>query len=340
MQSVPPTSAPKQMLALVKAGASTAETVLRTEPVPAPAAGEVLLRVRGCGLCGSDVHAWRGDTGYEWVKTPVILGHEIVGEIAEVGDGVDSSLIGRLAVPISIDGCAECSTCASGHRQLCSQRSVLGLSFDGGIAEFLTIEAERLAFVPRGVSTQVAALTEPLAVAIHAVNLLGDLPADAVVGVSGPGPVGLLAAWALAQRGVEVFITGIDRDESVRLPLARTLGLRAYSSNPPQASHWVEASGSGAALNGALQALAPGAVIVVVALYGSLPQLDINLLVRGEQRLIGSYAAVARDYESALELLVNGAELSALVSEYRLEDALTALHATAAGEVGKAVVCP
>ncbi|MQA04466.1 MAG: alcohol dehydrogenase catalytic domain-containing protein [Streptosporangiales bacterium] len=302
------------------------------------------MTVEACGLCGSDVHAWRQDRGYEWVRTPVVLGHEVVGVVREVGAGVDPGLVGRRAVPISIDGCGTCSVCARGACHLCPARSVVGLSRDGGAAEQLVVPAGRLVVVPDDLPTELAVLLEPTSVATRAVSQLGGLRGGTRAVVSGPGPIGLLSAWLLRRRGVEVVVTGAGRDEAVRLPLARRLGLTAVTAGagrlPFVPEVWVEASGSAAALQQAIEEVALRGTVMVVALFAEPPRFDASLLVRREVRVVGSYASLRADYEDAVRDLTDATDLRALVTTYPLADAVTALEATADGAVGKAVLIP
>ena len=182
-------------------------------------------------MCGSDVHAWRQDTGYEWLAPPVTFGHEAVGVVMAVGRGVNETWIGRRVVPVSIDGCGQCTTCMRGLRQICPQRTVLGLSFDGAAADSFVVLEERLVPVEVDLPPELLALTEPLSVAYRAIRHLEqsqDYTMNVVV--SGPGPIGLMCALLLAQRGHSVVLTGAEQDRERRLATAATLGLQTVVS--------------------------------------------------------------------------------------------------------------
>src|SRR5262249_25101046 len=129
--------------ALVKSGRDKGSTAVTEHKESLPGRGEVQIDVEACGLCGSDVHAWRGDQGYEWIRTPVVLGHELVGRVTAVGAGSDPSWSGKRVVPISVDGCHDCEVCAAGSAHICPGKRVLGLSFDGGGASRVVVPVRR-----------------------------------------------------------------------------------------------------------------------------------------------------------------------------------------------------
>lgn len=331
--------------ALVKAGPDRTRTSVTDVATRPPASGEAEIRVDACGLCGSDVHAWRGDDGYDWVRTPVVLGHEIVGEVVAVGSGVDDSWVGRRVVPIAIDGCYACAVCETGRPQLCPHRQVLGLSFDGGCAPHVTVPVGRLVEVDAGPPALRMALTEPMSVAVRAVRRLGSLPSEARVAVSGPGPIGLFAAWLLARASIDVVLTGTERDESTRLAAARALGLRAVRGDRGEPSApvdaWIEASGSAAGVAQAMGSVVAGGTVVIVALFDQQPVVPINSLVRGELNLLGTYGSLREDYVASAKVLAAADGLEGVVSTaFPLARAVEALEATAAGVVVKSVIVP
>lgn len=332
------------MRALIKSGTGPREARVADTGVPSAGAGQVLLQIEACGLCGSDVHAWRADTGYEWVAAPVVLGHELVGRVAALGEGVESLRIGDRVVPISILGCGVCEVCATTEGPLCPSRTVIGLTHDGGAAEFAVVPAGQVVAVLDQVPGARAVLAEPLSVALHAIGRLPAISPGERVGVCGPGPVGLLAAWALARRGIDAFVLGAERDRALRLPAARALGIEAIAAGDgpiPEMPYWIEASGAESGLAAAISHTRPMGAISIVAMYGRLPTVDANRLVRGQLQLTGSYASLRPDYVEAIELLTpeSGIE-EVLVREFALEEAVAALEATADGRVVKAALVP
>lgn len=329
------------MRALVKWGDGPGEADVREVPAPGPPPpGSVLVEVAGCGLCGSDLHAVASDPGYAWVRTPRVLGHEFVGVVTATGDGVPAGWEGTPVGVVSILGCLQCPLCLAGSPQLCDRRSVIGLSFDGGAAEAVHVPAARLVELPLGLALDVAVLLEPLTVAHHAVDVAGVRAGQRVV-VSGPGPVGLLAAHVARIRGADVTVVGRAED-AARLGAARSLGVAATDGTPPRgADVWIEAAGAGPALVAALDAVATGGTVGVVALYGRTVTLDLTPAVRRELRVLTSYGSTPADYAACLDLLVDGATaLRPLVTTFPLDDALPALDAARAATVVKPVLTP
>jgi L-iditol 2-dehydrogenase len=336
----------ESMTALVKNGSTQEDTHVQEVPLKqvSLAPNRIRLKVSGCGLCGSDVHAWRDEHGYDWVDPPVIMGHEIVGSVIARGSDVTEPAIGTSVVPISILGCGRCQTCRVAEGPLCPEKTVIGLSCDGGATRYVDVDSHEVISIPSGVPTEVAVLIEPLSVALHAIGRLPALRADETVGVCGPGPVGLLTAWALRQMGKNVYLLGTERDLHTRIPIAKSLGIEAYTVGEllvPQADHWIEASGSEKGLAKTLETARPGGTVVVVALYGQLPSVEINLIVRKQLTLEGSYSSVRSDYEASVGLLLKAPEeLRTILTHYPLEDAINALQATSEGRVMKAVLVP
>ena len=195
-------------------------------PTPQAGAGEVLVKVAACGICGSDVHGMDGSSGRR--IPPVIMGHEAAGVIAEVGEGVAEWSVGDRVTFDSMLFCGDCAECKEGKTNLCPDRRVIGVSCEdyrqeGAFAEYVSIPARLLLAVPDGVAHEEACFSEPVAVALHAV---GRLPADEVKGgtavVVGAGLIGLFVVQALKIAGCREVIA-VDLDDS-RLALAEELG--------------------------------------------------------------------------------------------------------------------
>src|SRR5512140_2343334 len=177
-------------------------------PDPKPGVGEVLVAVKACGICGSDVHGMDGSTGRR--RPPIIMGHEAAGVIAERGKEVTAWQAGE---PVTFDStiyCGHCDYCRRGQINLCDNRRVLGVSCEdyrqhGAFAEFVVVPQRILYRVPEGLAFEHAALVEPFAIALHAVRRSPPALNDAVV-VVGAGMIGLALVQALSQAGSGLLI--------------------------------------------------------------------------------------------------------------------------------------
>lgn len=342
------------MKAFVKTGSRPGEAGIEDIAIGEPGPGEVLLRVASCGICGSDLHAFRADAGFEWVMPPITLGHEFSGTVEAVGPDVTRVSVGDRVVVVAIQGCGQCDVCLAGSTQLCPNRVAVGLSRDGGMAEYAVMPEEHLVPVPEGLDLAVAALGEPLSVAVHAVNVRADVQPGQKVVVSGPGPIGVLCGMLAKLRGAEVVLTGVRQDSESRLPAAESVGLRtANLSDRPLEEHlresfgergpdvWIESSGSVRALGSALESVRPGGMVVVVGLYAEEMRFSPTSAVRRELSLLFSYSCNYPDYQTALDLLGSGdIDPGPLLSRYPLRDASEAFEAVGEGQAVKALLVP
>jgi L-iditol 2-dehydrogenase len=331
-------------------GAASVEDVQAIRPDP----GEVSLRVASCGVCGSDVHAFRSDAGFEWIQPPITLGHEFSGTVESVGSDVTRVSPGDRVVAVAVQGCGSCGACRAGSTQLCPQRVAVGLARDGGMAEYAVMPEQHLVPVPEELDLGVAALGEPLAVAVHAVNVRAQVQAGQRVVVSGPGPIGILCAMLAKLNGAEVLLTGVGQDSEARLPAAEHVGLKiANLSEKPLEEHlrdsfgdhtpdlWVESSGSVKALSSALESVRPGGTVTVVGLYADEMQFSPTSAVRRELSLLFSYSCNYADYQTSLDLLGRGdIDPGPLLSQFPLEEAPEAFEAVGQGRTVKAILVP
>ncbi len=212
------------MRALVKTDQGIGNLELREVPVPQINADEVLIRVKACGICGSDLKIQEDQHPY---IPPVVIGHEFSGEIVDVGTGIDNWKIGdRVVSEQHVGACGRCRQCLTGDAFACSSKRSPGYFTDGAFAEFIKVPAWLLHRIPDKLNFVEAAFSEPSAVAAHGMlDRTGIAPEDVVL-ILGCGPIGLVAAkMAQAAGASKVIITGIDRDEIARLPKAREIGI-------------------------------------------------------------------------------------------------------------------
>jgi 2-desacetyl-2-hydroxyethyl bacteriochlorophyllide A dehydrogenase len=190
------------MRAAVVAGPQRFEVQETERPRPGP--GRVLVRVRNCGICGSDLHFYKGEFP---VAPGMRLGHEISGEVAEVGEGVAGPSAGQAVAIEPVEVCRECTNCRTGAYQLCPDRKFLGTMLPGAFAEYIDVPAYIVHPLPEGVDYEVGALVEPLAVSVHGLRQVGLAFGERVL-VLGAGTIGLMAlVGARALGASDVFVT-------------------------------------------------------------------------------------------------------------------------------------
>lgn len=194
--------------------------VVEDAPAPRPGAGEVLLRVRTIGVCGTDIRAWQGL--HSFMTYPRVPGHEVAGEVAELGPGAGDSgfALGERVVVDPYVACGQCYPCSLGRTNCCERLEVMGVHRDGAMQEYVVVPVGQLHRAPAGPSFETLSFVEPAGVALHAVRR-SRVKAGDTAAVIGAGNIGLLAVQILKAQGARVM--AIDVKES-RLQLARTLG--------------------------------------------------------------------------------------------------------------------
>jgi len=213
------------MKALVKTAKGVGNVELQDRPVPRRSQpDEVLIEVKAAGICGTDIHILHDAFPY-W--PPVILGHEFAGEVVEVGPEVTRVAIGdRVVGEPHTRACGKCHLCRTGNRQICPAKRSPGWGIDGAFARWLVMPDVLLHKLPDAVSFDEGALMEPAANVVQDVLLRSRVEAGDVVVVLGPGPIGLVAAQCARIGGAKaVVVVGTDKDEALRLPAARKLGV-------------------------------------------------------------------------------------------------------------------
>jgi L-iditol 2-dehydrogenase len=297
-------------------------------PMPAPASDEVLVRVRACGICGSDVHGYDGSSGRR--IPPLVMGHEAAGEIQELGSGVEAFARGDRVTFDSTVFCGSCEYCRRGAVNLCTGRRVLGVSCadyrrDGAFAEFVSVPARIVYRLPDDMSFEHAALIEAVSVAVHAVARKPPAPTDTVM-VIGCGMIGLLVLQVLRQHGCVTTI-GVDLDErrrslALKMGAAHTLDPRT-SDVPAEvqnltghrgADHVFEVVGHAETVKMAVHAARRGGSITLVGNLAPQAELPLQAVVTGELTLLGSCAS-SGEYPASIDLMARGAiDVSPLIS--------------------------
>ena len=199
------------MQALVKTQKGSGFIELRDAPEPSPGAGEVLIEVKACGICGTDIHVWHDQFPY-W--PPVIMGHEFSGEIVAAGPETGLFKVGdRVVGEPHTQACGHCYLCRTGNIQICALKRSPGWGIDGAFTKYLKMPERLLHRIPDSMSYDLAALVEPTANTVHDVVERARVAAGDFVLVLGPGPIGLLAALTARAAGARaVAIVGAPAD--------------------------------------------------------------------------------------------------------------------------------
>ncbi|HTI01001.1 MAG TPA: alcohol dehydrogenase catalytic domain-containing protein [Acidisoma sp.] len=289
-------------------------------PPGAPGPGEVLLRVKAAGICGSDLHNYR--TGRWVAQLPVTPGHELAGEVLSVGPGVSGFAPGDLAVADSRVPCGTCPACAEGRFNHCSKLGFVGEVCDGGFAEQVILPASGLLKAPPGLAPEIAAMSEPLAVALHALRRLAPVHSQPVL-VAGGGTIGGLTALLLAEHGFGPILLA-ERNAARAALLADVVGTQTVPLDPAaiaaacggQAPRFcLDATGSLDVLRVLLKTTAHGGRIALVGIFHGEGTLDPNLIVERALDIRGC-SVFGGEQTEALSLLPRlAAQLTALVED-------------------------
>ena len=297
---------------------------LRIEDVAIPPMGprDVTVRIRAGGICGSDLHYYQhGGFGAVRLREPMVLGHEIAGEVTAVGAEVVRVKPGDGVAVNPSRPCGVCAFCLDGQPNHCLDMRFFGSAMrmphvGGGFREVLVCTEAQAVPVPAGVSLQTAAFAEPLSVCLHAARQAGPLLGRRVL-VTGTGPIGALAVLERRRTGARSIVATDVVDAP--LELARRIGADQAlntAADPEALAPWAadkgrfdvvfEASGNARALAGAMAVTRPGGVIVQLGISGSEMTLPVNLLVAKELSLRGTFR-FHEEFAWAVEFLASGA---------------------------------
>lgn len=306
------------MKAVMKVARGVGHIELRDIPEPAPQAGEVRIKVRAAGICGTDLHIYKDE--FRSVP-PVVLGHEVAGEIDGIGEGVDGIRVGeRVTTETYFYTCGLCGYCRSGHNNLCLNRRSIGSAVNGGFTQYVIVPAKNVHRLPDNVDFHAGALTEPLACVVHGVLTTPTVSPGDIAVIAGPGAIGLLALQVVKASGATVVILGTSADAH-RLELARTLGadyvvdvqkqdaarlVRDITPEGLGADVVYECSGAGPAAAHLLELVRRRGRYVQIGLFGKAIAWDLDQVCFRELMVTGSNASVPSAWIRALQLLENG----------------------------------
>ena len=300
------------------------------QPKPSPAKGEVLLRVAACGLCGSELEAFKNHSPRR--TPPLILGHEFCGVIEQLGEGVGGAFrVGQKAVSNSLVACGECIRCRRGDTHLCGKRQIFGMNRPGAFAEFVSVPADCLIPWPQNLPAEAACLAEPLANGVHVAEMIAPMKPRTVL-VFGAGPIGLMCQGAIqAMLGAEVIVTDLNED---RLNVAREHGAKETISGRSRdvvkvvqemthgegADVVVDAVGASTTKQQSIAAARPGGAAVWIGLHENPITINSFEITLPEKQVLGSYASSMQQMRQALDLMSSGqVETNSWVERFPIE---------------------
>lgn len=287
--------------------------IRETDPPP-PKAGQVQIQVAYTGICGTDLHILHGHMDAR-VKPPAVVGHEMSGVIAALGDGVSGWAAGDHVTVMPLDWDGTCPACRAGNQHICQNLTFVGIDSPGALQGRWNVDAGLLVPLPKTLRLDHAALVEPVAVAVHDVRRAELAPGDRVVVVGG-GPIGVLIALVARHEGAEVVIVEID---PLRRQAAAAMGFQVLDPSATDQVAWVEewtrgagadvafeVSGAAAAVLGVTDLVKVRGTVVVVAIHPQPRPVDLQRVFWRELRLLGARVYQRTDFERAVELLGAG----------------------------------
>ncbi len=325
----------------------------RERPIPAAGSDDAIVKVGACGLCGTDLKIWHG-MHPALKQLPLVPGHEIAGEVVEVGKLVDRALLGRRAVVYCYLSCGECRFCKAGSEILCTQiKGQIGFNLDGGFAEYVKVPVQNLFFVPPDLPFEEAAIiTDAIATPYRALTTKAALQAGETLVVIGSGGLGVHAVQIARALGATVFAVDIN---DAALALAQQAGAHAVfnSGSGDVGATILELTRGGADVvmdfvarpatqQLGIRLLRAGGKFVSIA-YGADNLLEINSqqLVSRELQVFGSRSCARKDLQETIDLICQRKIRSIIAQRYPLAEANLAMAKLAQGEcVGRMVLIP
>jgi L-iditol 2-dehydrogenase len=280
--------------------------------------GQVKIKVQAAGICGTDLHIYK-DEFRSW--PPVVLGHEVAGDVAEIGEGVTGIEPGMLVTTETyFSYCGQCRYCRSGQNNLCLNRRSIGSGVNGGFTQYMVVPARNIHRLPDNVDIHAGALTEPLACVVHATLTTPTVVPGDVAVIAGPGAIGLLTLQVVKAAGAKVVMLGTDVDDH-RLKLAVELGadytVNVQRDDPATliaditqeglgADVVYECSGAGLAAAQLLTLVRRRGRYVQIGLFGAPIAWDLDQLCYRELTVTGSFASIPSSWSKALRLMGEG----------------------------------
>ncbi|PLS09576.1 zinc-dependent alcohol dehydrogenase [Neobacillus cucumis] len=291
-------------------------------------ANEVKVKVKVAGICGSDIHTYKGI--HQFRKPPVIIGHEIAGEVVEIGENVKKVKVGDRVTVEPQEGCGHCEPCLQGETNYCMNRAAPGINeWYGAMAEYFVAPEKSVFILPDELSYEQGVLAEPLAVGVHAVEKANIRPGDRVA-IIGMGPIGLLSLIAAKAAGATTILAADIMDycleSALKCGATITINIRDQNNWMEEAKALVDgefdkvlvAAGVPGIVNNSLSLLRRGGKLVAIAMFHKEETIDIVQLQNQEKEVIGSFCYTHKDLKNAINLLRDGKVFEDVIISHQL----------------------
>ncbi|MAR58912.1 MAG: Zn-dependent alcohol dehydrogenase [Porticoccaceae bacterium] len=293
--------------------------------VPEPGSKQIQINIKRIGICGSDVHVWHG--AHPFTSYPVIQGHEYCGIVSKIGSDVTDISVGQLVTALPQEVCGKCVPCRRGNWHVCDNLKVRGFQAPGCAQDYFVTETDKVIVLPESFTLEQGAFIEPLAVASHSTSRAGLLKGTNVA-VLGAGTIGNFVGQMAQAKGAKVLIGDVSE---TRLEVAQACGLPHIFN--PEAHHLSSAvdnvfgsegidivfdcAGVQLSLDAAISSVNKGGTVLVVAVFGQRPKVDMAVVCESELNLIGTMMYHHNDYRQAVQSLLAGdIKTSPLESEH------------------------
>ena len=288
------------------------EIIFRDVPVPEVGPDQVKIKMMNIGVCGSDIHVYHGK--HPFTKYPVTQGHEVSGEVVELGKNVSRLKVGQKVTVEPQVTCGKCYPCRHGKYNLCEELKVMGFQTTGMASEFFVVDESKVTELPENMSYVHGAMIEPLAVAVHGVKQMGDV-AGLKIAVLGAGPIGNLVAQTAKGMGAEkVMVTDVSQ---LRLDIASKCGVDVCVNTknvdfgdamieafgPDKADVIYDCAGNNITMGQAIKYARKGSVIVLVAVFAGMAEVDLAVANDHELDIKSTMMYRHEDYIDAIRLV-------------------------------------
>lgn len=320
-------------------------------PIPTVGPNDVLVKITKASICGTDVHIYNWDEwAQEVIPVPLIIGHEFVGEIAELGDEVKSFKIGDRVSGENHVACDYCRNCRAGRRHICRKNESIGVNRQGCLAEYLLIPSVNVYAIPTDISDSIAAILNPLGNAVHT-GLAFSLPGEDVI-ITGAGPIGMMTVAVARHAGARhIVITDVN---DYRLEMAKKMGaslaINTTKTNLTEAMATLgmregfdvglEVSGHTVAFNEMLDAMNHGGKIALLGFLPQTTQINWNNIILKGLELKGIYGReMFETWYKMICMLQSGLDVSPVIThEFTLDQYEDAFAVMRSGKGGKVII--